>query len=1235
MFLAPPLSGPLPRRHRYFWIGIAALFFLLLLSLLLEPRSASGAQVTISPSKDNTLFQLGGTLSNGAGEYLFTGETSDGLFHRAVIRFDVAAVIPAGSVINSVTLQMHVSRVKNQTLRVTALHRLVADWGEGTSNAGQNEGQGAPATTGDATWTHRFYPTTTWGTPGGDFSPVVSGSVLISGTGTYTWASAAGTVSDVQFWLDSPANNFGWLIQGDETVIETAKRLDSRENGTTANRPQLVVDYTPPGGTGACCYAGTCGVMTAAACASLSGTYQGDGTVCTPNPCPPPGTTITAGSIADNTLYESTTGVLSNGLGTKVVVSRSSSVIKRALVSFDLSAIPAGSTIQNVTLRLANAENATATTSVTVHRVTASWGEGTSTATGTEETGAASTTGDATWIHRFYPATNWAAAGGDFVASASATLSVAGSGTYSWSSAGLVADVQYWIDHPTARFGWILRGKETSGGSAVKRFESRQSTDVANRPALVITYVAPPAEATGACCTGTGICTIKTLAECQAANGTYQGDNTTCTADLCPVVLTPYVDALPVPAVAVPVSGTVGGAAEYVMPIREVWQKLHRDLPATRVWGYNGSYPGPTIVAASEAPVRVTWWNDLRDTTGTLRTTHYLPVDLCLSGPDVEGATPRVVTHLHGGHVPFASDGYPVNTILPGQQQVVDYPNHQQAGTLWYHDHAMGITRLNVMMGLAGFYLLRDPVETSLGLPAGEFELGLAIQDRSFHADGSLKYPATWDEHFEGDVMLVNGKVWPYLQVKPGKYRFHLLNGCNSRILRLSLSNGAPFTVIGDELGLLSAPVARETLLIANGERYDVVVDFSAYAPGTQIVLANDAPAMFPGTPGVGVIPNVMRFDVVAGAAYTAPLPAALRPVARIDTLESTVTRDFTLAKMANACTGTMWSINGLTFDDVTEFPVLGNTEIWRFINDSGISHPMHMHLVQFQVVDRQPFTRVSGAIVPTGPPVPPAASEAGWKDTAPVAPKEILRVIARFEDYAGNYAYHCHILEHEDHEMMRQFQTVAPPLVSIRDTTAAENGTMRFAVALSADVPVEVRVTATTEDGSAHAGSDYTATTQQLIFAPHVTTQLFTVPLVDDADPELAESFAVRLTGRVNALPGDTLATGGIVDDDGTTAVGEPVPAVSFLGKSAPNPSVGTSTIRWGLSAPAVVDLAIFDLQGRSVRRLARGAESAGFKTSRWDGRDDHGARVAAGFYLIRLRIGAREFIGRVQRLR
>lgn len=1204
--------------------------FALIVALLLGlPAIAAATTVVIPASMDNTLYESAtGATSNGVGEYLFIGRTKDGPVRRGLIAFDIAGNVPAGATINSVTLQLHVSRVANTTLRFTTLHRVLASWGEGTSNAGQNEGQGGPSTTNDATWIHRFYPATLWSSPGGDWNATASATTAVQGNGTYAW-SAAGMVLDVQAWLNTPANNFGWAIRGDESVAETAKRLDSRENGQIASRPSLTVDYTLGAGTGACCLpTGDCTEVSASQCAAQGGTYQGDGTDCSPNPC---GVTTSLVAMQDNTLYESPTGALSNGSGTKLLASKNSGgLLRRGLVRFDLSSIPAGSTVQSATLTLYNVE-ATNSATLSLHRANATWGEGTSLATGTEDAGAPPTPGDATWVHRFYPSSNWTSLGGDFVATASASATVIGAGSYQWTGATLVADVQQWVNASGSNAGWVVRGKETGAGNALKRFESRQSVDVARRPRLDVTYMPGTAPATGACCLPSGLCDTLTAAECAAAGGTYQGDGSECAPNLCPVVLAPYVDALPVPAVAQPVTGTPGGAAEYVIPIREVWQRLHRDLPLTRVWGYGGSYPGPTILATSGVPITVTWWNDLRDTLGALRTTHYLPVDPCLKGPDTEGPTARIVTHLHGGHVPPESDGYPESTLLPGEQSTVSYPNNQPPGTPWYHDHAMGITRLNVMMGMAGFFLIGDAFESALGLPSGEYELGLAIQDRAFNPDGSFRYPATWSDHFEGDKMLVNGKVWPYLQVKQGKYRFRLLNGCNSRFLRLSLSNGAPFTVLGNDLGLLPAPVSRTQLLMGPGERYDVVVDFAGYAPGTQIVLANDAPAMFPGDPGVGVIPNVMRFDVVASPGHVAAIPPALRPVTPIDTTEAVISRDFSLKKGSDPCAGSMWMINDLHWEDITEYPVLGTTEIWRFLNESGISHPMHMHLVQFQVLDRRPFIRVNGEIVFTGPPVPPDAAEAGWKDTAPVAPGEMMRVIARFEDYAGRYAYHCHMLEHEDHEMMRQFQTVAAPVVSVRDTVLAEGSAASdavFAVMLSSPVQVEVRVEAWTVNGTALAGQDFVATNDTLVFAPGVTSQYFHVPVVGDAIIEPDETFLVRLGAPLHVALGDSVATGTILnDDENTDAPGEGIPTVSYLKGGIPNPSRGPVGLHWGLSAAANVDLSVFDVQGRRVRRLAGGVQPAGRKLALWDGCDERGTRVASGLYLVRMQVGSQRF--------
>jgi spore coat protein A len=526
----------------------------------------------------------------------------------------------------------------------------------------------------------------------------------------------------------------------------------------------------------------------------------------------------------------------------------------------------------------------------------------------------------------------------------------------------------------------------------------------------------PCPQPTGACCLADGTCLELSAGDCAAAGGTHQGDGTACEPCLCPVVLEKYVDALPIPAVLAPTSGTPGGAASYEITMSQVSQQLHRDLPPTTVWGYAGSFPGPTIEASVGEPVTVAWINDLP-------ATHALPVDTCVHGAMDD--TSRAVVHLHGGHVPAAFDGYPEDTIAPGGWAVYEYPNLQLPATLWYHDHALGITRLNVYMGLAGFYLLRDETEQKLGLPSGEYEIALVIQDRSFNPDGSWCYPALWEEDFFGNTILVNGKVWPYLSVDRGTYRFRILNGSNSRVYLLSLSDGTPFVQIGAEGGLFESPVTMPQIILAPGERADVVVVFSNHAPATEVLLVNSAPAPWPGQPGVGVIPEIMKFVVSADAGPVVTVPPALRPLEILQESDAVRTRDMVLRKQPDPCTGSTWLIDDLGWDVISEFPRLGHTEVWSFINRSGMMHPMHLHLVMFQVLDRQDFEVVGDQIVPVGKPLPPDPNEAGWKDTVRAEPGQITRLVTRFEDYTGLFPYHCHILEHEDHEMMRQFQAL------------------------------------------------------------------------------------------------------------------------------------------------------------------------------------------------------------------
>lgn len=770
---------------------------------------------------------------------------------------------------------------------------------------------------------------------------------------------------------------------------------------------------------------------------------------------------LTIGARADTTLYEERE--LSNGRGSYLFAGRTrNNLLRRALIAFDVErALPAGTVITGATLHLYASRTPGGPATVSVHRVNTAWGEGTSDAPGEEGVGAPATVGDATWSERRYREVAWQNAGGDFAPEARASTLIDAVGAYAFTSDRLKEDVQAWLDHPEQNFGWMLRA-ETEEETTARRFNSREFLGT-TRPALTIQYEKPQGSV-GACCSVDGGCGIRrdasscegtfrgigtscdpnecpppvgaccahdaratceqrTESACNASGHMWRGPGVACDPNPCPVMLTPFVDPLPLPPVAKPIE-QVDGVDHYRMSMVQLKQKLHRDLPPTTVWGYSdgsyAGYPGPTIEARVHETVRVTWVNDLRDEQGQLRKHHVLPVETCIHG--VEDDTPRTVVHLHGAHVPAESDGQPDWTLVPGEETVYEYPNHQEAATLWYHDHAMGITRLNVYMGLAGLYLLRNPEEEKLGLPSGEYEVPLVIQDRSFAPDGSLRYAEELSEHFFGDTVLVNGKVWPYLEVKRGLYRFRVLNGSGSRTYTLKVPGAGLLTVVGSDGGLLPAPVKIASLTLAPGERAEFVVDFRRFLPGQQAVLQNveePADAAHLGSP------DVMQFRILDEPGYTADVPEQLRARQDIPEDSARLSRDFVLAKSPSDCGGSAWLINGKGFHDITERPLLGTAEIWRFINRSGTLHSMHMHLVMFQVLDRQRFELDGDEVVPIGPRMPPRPEESGWKDTVQVGPFEMARVIARFTDYAGRYAYHCHILEHEDHEMMRQFETV------------------------------------------------------------------------------------------------------------------------------------------------------------------------------------------------------------------
>ncbi|MBF8190996.1 multicopper oxidase family protein [Nonomuraea sp. K274] len=312
----------------------------------------------------------------------------------------------------------------------------------------------------------------------------------------------------------------------------------------------------------------------------------------------------------------------------------------------------------------------------------------------------------------------------------------------------------------------------------------------------------------------------------------------------------------------------------------------------------------------------------------------------------------------------------------------------------------MDFTAPQVWRGLAGMFLVRDEEEDALPLPGGDRELPLMICDRAFDEDGSFRYPGrhTSDhmEGVEGDVILVNGAPWPVHEVSATRHRLRLLNASNARRYRLRLTPGGRFTQIGSDAGLLAAPVVHDAITITPGERFDVVVDFSAYPVGSAVTLVN--------TLGNGPARNVMRFVVTRRARDDSAVPHTLsRPPERP---RSVTRRAFDFRRSESA-----WTINGRAYLPGVPLarPRLGTAEIWRLTSD--FHHPVHLHLAHFQVLAR------NGR--------PPAATDAGWKDTVDVRPYEVVDVLARFEGYRGRYMLHCHNLEHEDMAMMADFDVV------------------------------------------------------------------------------------------------------------------------------------------------------------------------------------------------------------------
>jgi spore coat protein A, manganese oxidase len=521
-----------------------------------------------------------------------------------------------------------------------------------------------------------------------------------------------------------------------------------------------------------------------------------------------------------------------------------------------------------------------------------------------------------------------------------------------------------------------------------------------------------------------------------------------------------YLEPLPVPGRGIVVASPVG-PNRYAFTQRQIRRRLHPHLPPTPVWAYDdgsglggqaGSF-GMAVVAHSGTPVRASFTNLLPE-----RYPGWIPVDTRLTAqPDT---LVRVMTHLHGGFVAADSDGNPavrLGGFGHGQTQHVYYTNQrpQMPATLsWFHDHAFGATRLNVFAGLAAAYLIRDEHDTGAepnpaGLPGGAYEIPLVIQDRQFHPDGTFRYPASdipgvvWVGEYFGDVMLVNGKVWPFLEVEPRLYRFRVLNGCNARIMDLRIG-GARLWQIGAEGGLWDQPVPVRHLVLAPAERADVIADFRHCAGQTHYVI-NTTPRDPVSTPAP---PLTAVLQLRVGTTVTQPGPATV-PASlpgRRATLPTPHRRRFiTLNEVAPDTASWTLNLNARDFEasPPTERPRAGTVEDWLLINMTGDTHPMHTHLVTHQVVGRTPFDveayqakyggprGVPGGIDPapfaTGPMGPPDPTERGFKDTTKANPGYFTTIRAKFDLPAGitapqTYVHHCHIVEHEDNDMMLPF---------------------------------------------------------------------------------------------------------------------------------------------------------------------------------------------------------------------
>ncbi len=507
--------------------------------------------------------------------------------------------------------------------------------------------------------------------------------------------------------------------------------------------------------------------------------------------------------------------------------------------------------------------------------------------------------------------------------------------------------------------------------------------------------------------------------------------------------LTPFLDALPRLPILRPTARADDRASYYLIEMRPALVRMHGELPTTTLWGFNGQYPGPTIEARVHSPVVVTWINSLPGP-------H--PIRPLVVPPPGRGASQLqpgrdgqdflslrepipiwTSIHLHGGRTPPDSDGMPVNAFFPNHSSTCTYPNRQRAAALWYHDNAMGQSRVNVYAGLFGAYLLRDDGEQSLGLPSNASELVLMLHDVNLDLTvedkftGELLYKLDdLDGEFFGPYYAVNGKIWPYAEVEPRQYRLRLINASVARCFSVQLTADSPaesnagMTLIGTDGGLLEAPISipAEGLRLGPGERADVIADFRSH-PGQKVYLCDydrvHPPACNPGLPTEG--PPLMQFRV--GRHTTSDLFVMPQRLCEPVLTELTGTeRVRTIALEYKIAEGTSARPPGRRFlDCVDATPELNSTEIWDVQNHLSEPRMFHAHLAQCRVLGRTDLHCDSGE--------PMAPADLGLKDTVYLPPHSTTRLALKFAGHTGLYVYRYSAGGHRDSDMVRPFLVV------------------------------------------------------------------------------------------------------------------------------------------------------------------------------------------------------------------